>query len=160
MESVIVALLTVGVISILAMCWIVRREYMLVRGEIENALHDLFAPDGSGQSPAQTFVAGVGAAVAQDIKTSLSAAMMGHASAVGKQMDAMARDVGMEQAMTENPMLALLSQSPALQRRLSKNPWAAIALQFLSSKLPATGLPAGKGLTAGGGNGHSSLNVP
>lgn len=87
--------------------------------------------------------------MADEVKQSLSAAMMGQASAVSKQIQGMEQDVTGDALAAKNPLLAaLVNFSPSLRKRLTKNPYAAMALANidLGSIL--------KGGVKAGGNGH------
>lgn len=69
---------------------------------------------------------------AEEIKQSLSGAMMGHASALSRQLQAAEGDLVADQVQAANPLMSmLLNFSPSLRKRVAKNPMAAMALAQL-----------------------------
>jgi len=163
-ENVVVALLVALVLGLALCAWWVRREYLAIRAEIADNVAGLFAPGPDGApSPVQGFVAAMAAAIGGELKQSLSGALMGHASAISKQMAAIEGEGALEVAEGGSPVLGLLTAlSPALRKRLSKSPMASIAASMLANRFGGLGTAQG-----GADNGHGTsrpsgggLNVP
>lgn len=89
----------------------------------------------SADQPSQLEIAAHAIAhiAADEIKTSISGAMMGHASAISKQLQAAEGDVALDGIQAQNPLIGLLlGMSPSLRKRVAKNPMAALALGQLT----------------------------
>jgi len=109
-----------------------------LKAQLSDFLAAWVAP-GDDNSPSQlALVVKAAAAIhVEELKASLSGAMMGHASAMSKAVQGIESDVANDQLAGQNPMLAaLLSFSPSLRKRLTKSPMAALAL----SRLDLSGL--------------------
>lgn len=89
-------------------------------------------PNETTPSQAEMFGRAIAHLVADEVKASISGALMGHASALSKQVDQAGADLAESQMAGVNPLMAMLLQfSPGLRKRVTKNPYAAMALSAL-----------------------------
>lgn len=134
MGSVEIALFVLYPVILMAVAWLViRRAVRNTRREVEGALRGFLEPSGEGQpSPLALTAQAFARMLAEEVKASISGAMMGQASALSKQLAAGEQDVMMDMAGKQNPLIgALLAFSPSLRKRVAKNPYAAMALSSL-----------------------------
>ncbi len=146
--------------------WLVRREALRREEQVLDVWHSLVDTPADGQ-PSQLALAikATSRMMADEIKQSLSGAMMGQASAVSKQLAAMEGDVATDGISQSNPLLGLLLNfSPSLRKRLAKNPAAALALSGLDiggmlKKMTGGGGNVAAGSAQNGRNHQSSFNL-
>ncbi len=144
-----VSIVLTGVALASTFWWAYNREKTALLDSLDSFLS---RPTPEKPSPLEQMVSMLAAALSDQIKAHLSAAMMGHASAASKQLDGIAQDTMQDSLAAQNPLMAaLLSFSPSLRKRVTKNPIAAMAL----SSLNLDGLLSRLGGVPGNGNGSN-----
>lgn len=141
------------IIGCLIAVFIIRRqiaaEAAQVKAEVAQRVADFTAP-GEDDTPSEFALAtqAVAHLFAEELSTILKASLMGQASGVSRAMDGMQAEIAGEAVEQQNPMLALLMAfSPALKKKIVKNPLAALAL---AQGFKGGGIFPGNGEKAGG----------